>query len=181
MIDAQERAVRYLRRRGQESAAADVVDRLRAAYQELDDFNAGLTEAQARQAPGPGEWSVSDLADHLLESERAGLDELRCLVAGERPPGPPVPASLRSKAPHLRPWAWLRLELAQVHADILEVAAAGGDADPAEASAEIVLVVLDDAGAEVEWNIEADWRTYCACLRVHALEHLAQAKRAVGA
>jgi hypothetical protein len=116
---------------------------------------------------------VRDVADHLLESERPGLDELRCLVAGETPPGPPVPASLRSKAPHHRPWPWLVTELARIHADILATVAGGRPKAAGEPTAPGVFWA-EVAAEPVEWIEELDWRAYAAVLRVHTLEHLAQ-------
>jgi hypothetical protein len=163
----------HVRSRGTDAAPAAVHQKLAAAYAQFDGTLAGLRPEVATVVPAAGDWAVRDVADHLLESERAGLDELRCLVAGEAPPGPPVPASLRSKAPHHRPWPWLVAELARIHADILAVAAAG----PAQSAGEPTApgVFWAEVGGEpAEWVEELDWRAYAAVLRVHTLEHLAQ-------
>jgi hypothetical protein len=168
-----DRIMAHIRSRGTAAAPAAVHQKLAAAYASFDGLLAGLDQAVATAAPGPGEWSVRDVADHLLESERPGLDELRCLVAGEAPPGPPVPASLRSKAPHHRPWPWLVAELARLHGDILAVAAAGPAPTPGEPTAPAVFWAEVD-GRPTEWVEELDWRAYAAILRVHTLEHLAQ-------
>ena len=168
-----DRIMAHIRSRGTEADPAAVHQKLAAAYAQFDGLLAGLTVQAATAAPAPGEWAVRDVADHLLESERAGLDELRCLVAGEAPPGPPVPASLRSKAPHHRPWPWLVTELARIHADILGAVAAGPAAAAGEPSAPGVFWAEID-GEPREWIEELDWRAYAAVLRVHTLEHLAQ-------
>jgi hypothetical protein len=168
-----DRIMAHIRSRGTDAPPAAVHQKLAAAYAQFDSTLAGLTEEAATAVPAPGEWSVRDVADHLLESERPGLDELRCLVAGEVPPGPPVPASLRSKAPHHRPWPWLVAELARLHADILAAVASGPAPTPGEPTAPGVFWAGVN-GEPAEWTEELDWRAYAAVLRVHTLEHLAQ-------
>ena len=175
-----DRIMAHIRSRGTDAEPAAVHQKLATAYAQLDTTLAGLGPEQATTAPAPGEWSVRDVADHLLESERPGLDELRSLVAGEAPPGPPVPASLRSKAPQHRPWPWLCAELARVHADILEALASGPPAAAGEATAPAVFWA-EVAGEPVEWIEPLDWRAYGAILRVHALEHLAQVRAILAA
>jgi DinB family protein len=175
-----DRIMAHLRSRGSDAAPAAVHQKLGAAYAQFDGLLAGLGVEAATAAPAPGEWSVRDVADHLLESERAGLDELRCLVAGEAPPGPPIPASLRSKAPHHRPWSWLVTELARIHADILAAVASGPAAVAGEPTAPGVFWA-EIGGEPTEWIEELDWRAYAAVLRVHTLEHLAQVRAILAA
>jgi len=167
------RIMAHVRSRGTDAEPVTVHHKLAGTYTQFDALLAGITEPTATAQPAPGEWSVRDVADHLLESERAGLDELRCLVAGEAPPGPPVPASLRSKAPKHRPWPWLLRELTQVHADILATVAAGPAKTTGEPAAPAVFWA-EIGGRPTEWIEELDWRAYAAVLRVHTLEHLAQ-------
>jgi hypothetical protein len=168
-----DRIMAHIRSRGTDAPPAAVHQKLAAAYATFDGLLAGLDGEVATAVPAPGEWSVRDVADHLLESERPGLDELRCLVVGEVPPGPPVPASLRSKAPQHRPWPWLVGELARLHADIVATAATGPAPRPGEPTAPGVFWAEVD-GEPAEWTEELDWRAYAAVLRVHTLEHLAQ-------
>jgi hypothetical protein len=174
-----DRIVAHIRSRGTEADPAAVHQKLAASYAQFDSLLAGLG-VEVATASAPGEWSVRDVADHLLESERAGLDELRCLVAGEAPPGPPVPASLRSKAPHRRPWPWLVAELARTHADILAAVASGPAPAPGEPTAPAVFWAKV-GGQPTEWIEELDWRAYAAVLRVHILEHLAQVRATLSA
>jgi DinB family protein len=173
------RIMAHIRSRGTDADPAAVHQKLATTYAQFDGLLAGLGVGAATAAPSPGEWSVRDVADHLLESERAGLDELRCLVAGEVPPGPPIPASLRSKAPHHRPWPWLLAELSRTHADILAVVASGPAHAPGEPTAPGVFWA-EVGGEPVEWIEEMDWRAYAAVLRVHTLEHLAQIRAILG-
>ena len=173
------RLMAHIRSRGTDADPAAVHQKLSGTYAQFDGLLAGLSAEAATAAPSPGEWSVRDVVDHLLESERAGLDELRCLVAGEVPPGPPIPASLRSKAPQHRPWPWLLAEMARTHADILAVVASGPAYAPGEPTAPGVFWA-EVAGEPVEWIEEMDWRAYAAVLRVHTLEHLAQIRAILG-
>ena len=88
-----------------------------------------------------GEWSVQEVVDHLVETYRPGLDELRCVLAGQRPPGEPIPAALQSKAPSLRPWSWLLDELRRAHRDVVEALVAAPAAFETDARVPIVMVV----------------------------------------
>jgi hypothetical protein len=178
--EARARALDYLRTNGTLAPAATVHERVAAAFAALDAFLAGVTPEQARR-PGPaGEWNIQEIVDHLVETHRAGLDELRCLLAGQRPPGDPIPAGLRSKACRLRPWPWLLDELRRIHGEILAVlAAAPGDAGTATAPLVMVVNVPADGGgmAPVHWVEECDWKAYAIVWRLHVLDHLQQARR----
>jgi hypothetical protein len=135
--------------------------------------------------PREGEWSIREIADHVLETHRPGLDELRCLAAGQRPPGDPIPASLQSRAPKLRPWPWLLRQLSEVHAEILRTLAEIPDDFSTSARAPVVMVVnVRDASGRltaVHWVEELDWKAYAIVWRVHAIEHLKQARAAIAA
>src|SRR5438876_12348802 len=113
-----EKARDYLAARGTRVAAEAVRERVAAAFTALDDVLAGVPAAQAARRTIPGEWTIQEIVDHLVETYRPGVDELRCLLAGRRPPGEPIPASLQSKAPLLRPWPWLLDELTRMHAEV---------------------------------------------------------------
>src|SRR5437899_3167723 len=80
---------------------AEVRAQVAAAF---DSLAAALGEVRPERAAVrtiADEWSAQEVVDHLLETFRPGVDELRCLLAGVRPPGAPIPASLQSKAPSL--------------------------------------------------------------------------------
>ena len=130
----------------------------------------------------PGEWTIQEIVDHLVETYRPGVDELRCLLAGQRPPGEPVPASLQSKAPHLRPWPWLLGELHRLNADVLGLLAAVPPQFETTARAPIVMVVnvpRPGGGFDpLHWVEDLDWKAYAiASWRLHPIDHLNQAKK----
>jgi hypothetical protein len=184
-VEARRKALEYLRTRGTEAAPSAIHDGVQAAFGALDALLDRVPAPLAGRRTLPGEWSVQEIVDHLLETHRAGLDELRCLLAGQRPPGEAVPASLQSKAPLHRPWPWLLAELRRVHADILGLLAAvpADFATPARAPLVMVVNVPREGGrAEpLHWIEELDWKAYAIVWRLHAMDHLHQARRVLAA
>jgi hypothetical protein len=129
---------------------------------------------------------VQEIADHLLETYRPGVDELRCLLAGERPPGEPIPASLQSKAPLLRPWPWLLDELRREHATVLDLLAAVPSSFVTDARAPTVMVVnvtgADGVARPLHWVEALEWKAYAlVSWRLHAIDHLNQARKVLAA
>jgi hypothetical protein len=177
--EARRQAADYLRTRGTQAPAAEVRERVGAAFAALDTFLAGVTPEQARVRTLPGEWSVQEVVDHLVETHRPGLDELRCLLAGQRPPGDPIPASLVSKAPLLRPWPWLLDELGRIHGEILARLGSVPAGFETAARAPLVMVVnVPGPGGNlpVHWVEDLDWKAYAITWRLHAIDHLNQAR-----
>ncbi|MBI4638015.1 MAG: hypothetical protein HY727_16890 [Candidatus Rokubacteria bacterium] len=179
---AQEQAREYLKTRGTRLPAPVIAERVGAAFQALESLLDSVSSEQAPRVAWPEEWTIQEIVDHLVETHRQSLDELRCLLAGQAPGGEPIPAGLQSKAPRLRPWTWLVRELKSTHRDIL----AALEEIPAdfvtEARAQLVMVVNvrdeeDGALVPVEWVEELDWKGYATALRLHAIDHLNQAKK----
>lgn len=179
------RARDYLRAKGTDAPANSVRDGVREAFASLASFLAGVPVDRVTRRPRDGEWSIQEVADHVLETHRPGLDELRCLLAGHCPPGDAIPASLQSKAPLLRPWPWLLRELGELHDDIVAMLDAAPDDFATDARAPLVMVVnVKDATGEVtplEWIEELDWKAYAITWRLHAIDHLKQARAALAA
>src|SRR5207249_2428038 len=147
---------------------------------------ARLAAARAARATLPGEWTIQEIVDHLVETYRPGLDELWCLLAGRRPPGEPIPASLQSKAPLLRPWPWLLDELARMHAEVQRTLAAVPPDFRTAATAPLVMVVnvKDTRGTTtpLAWVEDLDWKSYAiVSWRLHAIDHLNQARKVLAA
>jgi len=179
------RAREYLASRGTHAPASEIHGRVAAAFDALEEFLARVPPERAALRPIPGEWAVQEVADHVLETHRPGLDELRCLLAGRRPPGDAIPAGLQSKAPLLRPWSWLLAELDRLHHDIRQTLA-GVTADFAtDARAPLVMVanVTEEDGTirPVHWVEELDWKAYAITWRLHAIDHLNQARKILAA
>jgi len=175
----------YLHTRGTRVPGRVIHERVAAAFAALDETLDTVTAAQVSARPLPGEWTVGEVVDHLLETHRPGLDELRCLLAGQRPPGEAIPASLLSKAPALRPWPWLRRELRRVHDDILDLLAGAPDDFETSARAPLVMVVnAPGAGGGIEqihWLEDLDWKAYSITWRLHALDHRNQVQKILAA
>src|SRR2546422_72143 len=149
-------------------------------------LRAPLSAGQAARAPLAGEWTIQEIVDHLVEPCRRGLDELWCLLAGRRPPGEPIPASLQSKAPLLRPWPWLLDELARIHAEVQRTLAAVPPDFRTAATAPLVMVVnvKDTQGTTtpLAWVEDLDWKSYAiVSWRLHAIDHLNQARKVLAA
>ena len=182
---ARARAREYFATNGTHAPAAQIHERVAAAFTALDAALTGVSAAQAARRPIPGEWSAQEIVDHLLETHRPGVDELRCVLAGQRPPGEPIPAALQSKAPLLRPWSWLLDEMRRVHTLILDLLAAVPPDAPTEARAPIVMVVNvpapDGAARALHWIEDLDWKAYAIVWRLHAIDHLKQLKKVLAA
>src|SRR5881628_1376931 len=161
---AKEKAREYFRTKATELPLPLILERIADAVRAFEEFVLPLSAAQAARRSIPGQWTIHEIVDHLIETYRPGLDELWCLLAGQRPPGEPIPASLQSKAPLLRPWPWLRGELTRVHGDIVDALARVREDLATEARAPLVMVanVLRDGGELVplHWVEELDWKAY---------------------
>jgi hypothetical protein len=183
--EAQARARAYFRSKSA-LAPAVIREQIAAAFGALDAVLAAVPPERAAVRAIPGQWSVQEIVDHLLETYRPGVDELRCLLAGQRPPGEPIPATVQSKAPLLRPWPWLLDELRRAHGSVLDLLAGVPDDFVTAARAPFVMVVNvpgpDGAGRPLQWVEEADWKAYAlASWRLHAIDHLNQARKVLAA
>jgi len=79
---ARARAREYFAANGTHAPAAQIHERVAAAFTALDAALTGVSAAQAARRPIPGEWSAQEIVDHLLETHRPSVDELRCVLAG---------------------------------------------------------------------------------------------------
>jgi len=182
---AKTKAREYFAARGTQAPAAALRERIAEAFESLEAFLDTVPAATAARTATAGEWTIHEIVDHLVETHRPGLDELWCLLAGRRPPGEAIPAGLQSKAPLVRPWPWLRGELARVHGEILRTLGAVPSDFATEARAPIVMVVnvADERGkvVPVHWIEELDWKAYSITWRLHVIDHLKQARRVLAA
>jgi len=183
--EARAKAREYLRTKGTLTPAPAIRERIAEAFRAFDAFVTPLSAAQAARASIPGEWTIHEIVDHLVETHGPGLDELRCLLAGRRPPGEPIPAGLQSKAPLQRPWPWLLEELRRVHGEILRTLDAVRPDFTTDARAPLVMVVnLKDAEGRtspLHWVEDLDWKAYAVVWRLHVVDHLGQARKVLAA
>jgi DinB superfamily len=186
MMDRPERvvALEYLRRKGTDAPVSKLLSGLRSTFQRLEQGLDRLPEALRAQRPAAASWSVHEIVDHLVESHRPAVAELRALCAGVSPRGGPIPARLTSSNALERPWGSLIDELKRLHAEVLDLVASTGDLTFVAARAPFVMVVKVSGatGSDVlEWVEALDWKAYAQALRVHTHEHLAQVERTVSA
>lgn len=180
-----EKALQYLERKGTRLDRQEIYERIRGTFSSTEEFLDTLAPEEARHRPAPEAWTVHEVIDHLVESHRPGVEELRSLLRGERPADGPIPASLHSHAPMDRPWSELVTELKQLHRAFLQLLDTVPDDFTTEARAPAVLVVPvksdDGREAPLEWVEDLDWKAYAVTIRVHELDHLHQAKAALKA
>jgi hypothetical protein len=181
VAQAKAKAQDYFKTKGTLVPASSIHERIADAFGALDSFLEPISAATAAHTGIPGEWTIQEIVDHLVETHRPGLDELWCLLAGRRPPGEPIPASLQSKSPLHRPWPWLRAELNRIHEEILRTLATVPQDFATAARAPIVMVVNvpDEQGQVVplHWVEDLDWKAYAIVWRLHVIDHLKQAKK----
>ena len=177
----QERALGYLRENGTEAPRQRIRERVAAAFAALERAVEGVAEADARARPLPGEWSVLEVVDHLVETHRASIGELRDLLADRRPAGGPIPAALQSVDPSGRPWAHLVSDLVQAQAEVLSILDAVPTDGLGAARARVVMVMnardADGRDRPLHWVEELDWKAYAIIFRLHVLDHLNQIRK----
>jgi hypothetical protein len=153
--------------------------RFRAAAAEFEAAVAGLTEAEARREVRPGEWTIAHVVDHLAQTTIRCVDELRHLLAGRRPPAPPVYEGLTSGAATHVPWDELCDGLRAANAELDGLLATTIGHEIAEtATARTILVVARPESTESEaFPAELGWRAYALVQRLHLLDHRNQVRQ----
>jgi hypothetical protein len=178
--DARARVLAYLRTRAASLDAPRLRARIRAAAAEFDAAVRDLTEAEARRAAPDGGWSVAQIVDHVAQSTVRGAEELRHLLAGRRPPGPPVYEGLLSGAAHRVPWSELLAGVREASAAVDAVLEPLGPswAGPAALTVPAILVAGPGAGAPgTPFTAELTWKEYALVLRLHFLDHREQVRQ----
>jgi len=180
MRPEQVKAREYLEQQGSRRSAAQIRERVAAGFSALEDFLDDVSEAEARARPIAGEWSIQEVADHLVATHRPSVAELRELLANRRPGGGPIPAALQSVQPMALRWTDLLDDLKRVQAETIEVLATAPDA-PTAARAPVVMVInvkeADGRESPLHWIEELDWKAYAIIFRLHVLDHLGQARK----
>jgi hypothetical protein len=171
----------YLRDNGTQAPTAVIRRRVTTAFDNLEKCLRAVDPGRAARRAWPAEWSLHEIADHVLETHRPSRDELRDLLAGRAPAGPPIPAALQSKDPLARPWPALLDDLARVHAEIVADLDTAADDWPTTVHARVIVVMnaeaTDGGTVPLAWEDEIDWKAYAVFLRLHAIDHLNQARK----
>jgi|SRR5215468_9734033 len=179
------RMLEYLRERAAALGLAEIRGRVRAAMKEMDAAVAGLGEADARAHPVPDEWTIAQVIDHLAQTQIRSAEELRHLLNGRRPPGPPVYDAITSGAGTWAPWSELLDGLHAANEEMDAVIAAATDAPPSRSGPSptvrtILLANHTDADGRVAaetFVVDLDWREYALVQRLHLLDHRTQVKK----
>lgn len=182
----QAKARAYLRARGTDASAVDIARQVAAAFGAVAAAVSTGDADRARRRALEGEWCVQEIVDHLVETHRPGLAELRELLAGRRPSGPPIPPGLQSSAPLDRAWPALLDEMRRVHDDIVRTLETVPADFTTDARAPVVLVVNQKGpdgspAPPLQWVEELDWKAYAIVWRLHAVDHLNQARKVLAA
>jgi hypothetical protein len=179
---AMARTVDYFRTRAAGLDAPRIRARVRSAGAELEATLAGLADADARRPARAREWTVAQVVDHVAQSTVRAAEELRHLLAGRRPPGPPVYEGLLSGAAHRVPWSELIQGLQEANAALDAVLAEAVHRPPPDDAAATVPTILTagtpDPGGQPElFAAELGWKEYALVQRVHFLDHREQIRR----
>lgn len=187
------RMLEYLRSRSAALSTSEIRSRIRAAADELESAVAPVDAAQARLRPFPGKWNIAEVVDHIAQTQVRAAEELRHLLLGRRPPGPPVYEALRTGAPEWAPWPELVEGLHSANNDMVALlASAPSEAGPipgnpgssAAAEAPTVRTILVANRTLADGRItpqifvtELGWREYALVQRLHLLNHRTQVKK----
>jgi hypothetical protein len=181
------RMLEYLRTRASELSGAAIRERLRTAAQELEDAVAAVSGAEARLRPIEGKWTVAEVVDHIGQTQVRGAEELRHLLAGRRPPYPPVYEALRSGAGQWAPWDLLTEELRDANRAMIELLENAPDSPFREETPDVAPTVravmvtlrkLDDGQTAPQiYFAELGWKEYALLQRLHLLDHRTQVKK----
>jgi hypothetical protein len=182
MTDERTRLLEHLRARATTLGPAEIRARVRAAAAELDATLAGLTEAEARRAAAPGEWSIAQVVDHLAQTMIRSADELRHLLAGRRPPAPAVYDGLVSGAALWVPWAELVDGVRSANAEFDALLAGAAALEPGPGGTVTTVLVVSRPGADGQpvaepFTAELDWKAYALVQRLHLLDHRTQVRK----
>ncbi len=179
------RLLEHIRSRAAELSPRELRDRVRAAATGLENEVAGISELDARRRPFAEKWTIAEVTDHIAQTQIRSAEELRHLLAGRRPPGPPVYDALRSGAPVWAPWTELVEGLRSANQELVGLLSeACGAPDMLvrdTATARAILVVSHAAPHAVmmqqTFAAELEWREYALLQRLHLVDHRAQVKR----
>jgi hypothetical protein len=174
------RMLQYVRTRAAEMSADAIRARIQAAVRELEEAVAAVSAGEARQQPIAGKWTIAEVVDHIAQTQVRAVEELRHLLAGRRPPLPPVYEALRTGAAQWAPWELLVGDLRDANRAMIEVLAGAGDEPSHDVTVRTVVVSLckrEDGRTEPQiFFAELPWKEYALLQRLHLLDHRTQVR-----
>jgi len=180
----QQRALGYVRKRGSEAPVDAIRERVAGTYALLDALIEPIPTDVARDHRSTSAWSIQEVVDHLVESDRPAVEQLAQLLAGQSV-DEAIPASLQSAAPLAKDWDDLRAQLRGIHRDLVAMLAAASGDEPTTATAPVQMVVKcagpDGTLEPVAWLERFDWKAFAILLHAHSREHIAQIQRILAA
>ena len=196
LMSESRRMLEYLRERARTLTVADISDRIERAALELESVVSTVGEHDVRRKPFPGKWHIADVVDHISQTQIRGAEELRHLISGRRPPGPPVYEALKSGASEWAPWPSLVQGLKDANREMLSVINGNSPGlrpnpepepsawfiDPTACT--IVVANCKVAEGQVVPQIfvaELNWKQYALLQRLHLLDHRTQIRRLLNA
>jgi uncharacterized damage-inducible protein DinB len=151
--DVRQTVVSYLTHQGKKDASA-IVEVIERERRRLLGLLADVSQEQAEFAPAPGQWSIREIVEHVVASER-GVLAVIARLAGVAAPPEHAPAAGRSLAE-------LREDLVSVRAQLQALV---GDL-PQDASL--------DAKQDHLFFGPLNWNEWLAFQRVHDGDHIEQ-------
>ena len=177
------RALAYLKRKGTEAPIELLRRRIAVSFADFETMIASVPPTLRRRSPAPGRWSAQEVVDHLIESHRPAVAQLKSLLNGQTPEDGAVPASLQSPDPLAHNWEELVGELKRVHTSLISVIEKASDSCSLDVRAPVTMVmkVGEPGGPQysVQWEEQLDWKAFAQTLRVHTIEHRSQIERTI--
>jgi hypothetical protein len=171
----------YLKARAAELSVAQIRERIRAAAQELESAVAAVDPADARRRPVEGKWNIAEVVDHISQTQIRGTEELRHLLAGRRPPLPPVYEGIQSGAGKWAPWQMLTEELHAANQAMITLFGAANEEPRPSPTVKTLVVTLrataDGGTAAQLYFAELEFKEYALLQRLHLLDHRTQIKK----
>ncbi|MGH7333822.1 MAG: DinB family protein [Candidatus Rokuibacteriota bacterium] len=173
------RALEYLTVRAEGMSAREIWARVRAAVVDVDAALQGVDAQAARAAVPAGQWNIAQVVDHVAQTTIRVAEELRHLLEGRRPPGPPVYDALTSGAAQWAPWPDLQEGLRSANAEVDALLGRAMEREPSTAVTARTILVFNrtrpDGGVEPEtFEVELHWKGYAMVQRLHLLDHRTQ-------
>ena len=177
-----ERMMEYLTVHADTLTSPQLLARMRAAVGEFEAVIGGVDSDVARAAIAPGEWNMAEVVDHVAQTQIRAAEELRHLLEGRRPPGPPVYDALVSGAARWASWADLVKGVRAANAEFNRVLASASKRGRGgiQTARSILVVNRTVSAGQIEPEIfeaELGWKGYAMVQRLHLLDHSTQARR----